>query len=97
MVEPRAVWQAIEKAYQKKMSAAFGDLSIALAEVKDREDHLAERAGKTTTARPAPKPTISNPLPTLPRFENVIKPDSLRPAPMAAVSCNGSVRPLLNG
>ena len=66
-----------EKLTEDDRQLAFEDLSIALAEVEVRKEHLAAKTGDKAATRPAPKRTIGNLPAALPRIEEVIEPDSL--------------------
>jgi len=63
------------KLSEDERQLAFGDLSIALAEVEAEKETRAAEAGERTTG-PAPRRIIGNLPAALPRIEEVIEPDS---------------------
>ena len=66
-----------EKLAEDARQLSFEDLSIALGEVEAQKEYLAAKTGDTVATKPAPKRTIGNLPAALPRFEEVIEPDSL--------------------
>jgi len=66
-----------EKLAEDARQLSFEDLSIALGEVEAQKEYLAAKTGDTAATKPAPKRTIGNLPAALPRFEEVIEPDSL--------------------
>lgn len=65
-----------EKLTADERQLAFEELSVALAEVEAEKETRAAKGGDGAS-RPAPKRTIGNLPASLPRIEEVIKPDSL--------------------
>jgi len=66
-----------EKLAEDARQLSFEDLSIALGEVEAQKEFLSAKTGDTVATKPAPKRTIGNLPAALPRFEEVIEPDSL--------------------
>jgi len=66
-----------EKLAEDARQLSFEDLSIALGEVEAQKEYLAAKTGDIAATKPAPKRTIGNLPAALPRFEDVIEPDSL--------------------